>query len=207
MTNVVPLSPSDPNGAGLAAAGFPLLIGGFIGGIGLAFVVQGAARRITALALYSAVAGLLVAGVLQGWFDILQGNYLANAGAYALTFAAIGAPILGAISLLGPPGVALGPVVFMLFANPISSANAPTQFLPGPWGEIGQWFPPGASAHLVRSLSYFPDASVTFPLLVLSGWTVAGLVATAIARPSRNPSTTTSTQPVEPADSTEPARP
>lgn len=62
------------------------------------------------------------------------------------------------------------------FANPISGAQLPPEFLVGSWGAIGQWFPPGAGLTLIRELSYFPDADATFPWLVLGGWTLLGLV-------------------------------
>jgi hypothetical protein len=41
---------------------------------------------------------------------------------------------------------------------------------------VGQWFPPGASATLVRDLAYFPAADTTFPWLVLAGWAVGGFL-------------------------------
>lgn len=181
VTNVVPLADSDPNGTGLAAAGFPMMFGGLFGGIGLALAISGTGRRATTLVVYSAVAGLLITAVLQSWFGILQGSYLVNAGAYALTFAAMGAPILGAFALFGRGGLAFGPLVFMLFANPIASAGMPTQFLPGVWGTVGQLFPPGASATLVRTLSYFPDATTARPVLVLTCWAVAGFAVALVA--------------------------
>ena len=99
-----------------------------------------------------------------------------NALAFTLAFAAIGAPIVGFAALVGTPGIAIGPVLFLLFANPISSAGAPIEFLPVPWGAIGQWFPPGAAATLIRELSYFPDADKLFPWLVLAGWAAVGVL-------------------------------
>ena len=64
----------------------------------------------------------------------------------------------------------------MLVANPISAAAVPVEFLAEPWGAIGQWFPPGAAATLVRELSYFPAADTTFSWLVLAAWAVGGLL-------------------------------
>ncbi|MBN9612757.1 MAG: hypothetical protein J0H64_04755 [Actinobacteria bacterium] len=180
-TDVVPLLDADPRGAGIVAAAFPLVIGGMLGGIAISLSVHGARRRALALLVYSAVAGLAVAGVMQGWFGVLAGNYLANAGAFALSLLAIGATIVGAATLVGRVGIAIGPILFLLVANPISSAAAPKEFLPGSWGEAGQWFPPGAGATLIRNLSYFPDASSTFPWLVLIVWAAGGLLLTTFA--------------------------
>lgn len=181
VTDVVPLLDTDPRGTGLAAASFPLVLGGMLGGIAASVAIHGARRRAGALVVYSAAAGLAVAGVMQGWFQVLGGSYLANAAAFALSLLAIGSTIVGVATLIGRAGIAVGPVVFLLFANPISSANAPREFLPGAWGEIGQWFPPGAGATLIRDLSYFPDAPTAFPWAVLAVWSAAGLLLTAFA--------------------------
>lgn len=176
VTDVVPLSESDPRGTGLTATLFPLLLGGMIGGIAISIAVIGAMRRVVAVALSSAIGGLVLAAILQGWFGSLQGDYLLNAAGIALALAAIAAPITGFVALMGRAGIALGPVVMLLIANPISAAAIPKEFLPAPWGEVGQWFPPGAAATLLRELSYFPAADTTLPWLVLSAWTVSGIL-------------------------------
>ncbi|MCS0500180.1 hypothetical protein [Protaetiibacter mangrovi] len=176
VTDVVPLVDADPRGTGLVAAAFPLVLGGMIGGIIITVAIVGVWRRVVALAVYVVAAGFAATAILQGWFGVLPGDYLVNSLAYVLAFAAIGAPIVGFASVVGRAGVALGPVAFLLFANPISSAAAPVQFLPEPWGAIGQWFPPGAAATLVRDVAYFPQADATFPWLVLAGWTLGGLL-------------------------------
>lgn len=176
VTDVVPLASTDPRGAALISASFPLLIGGLLGGIVITVVVVGVWRRVVALLVYAAVAGLALTGIMQGWFGALQGSYLANSAAIALAVLAIGATIVGFASLVGRPGVAIGPVLFLLIANPISAAAQPLEFLAQPWGAVGQWFPPGAAATLVRDLSYFPRADALFPWLVLAAWAVLGLL-------------------------------
>ncbi len=176
VTDVVPLADSDPRGTGLVAAIFPLILGGVSGGIALTFLVIGAVRRVVAVLVYSSVAGLVLAGILQGWYGALQGDYWLNAGAIALALAAIAATIAGLAALLGRPGIAISAVTFVLVANPISAAAVPVEFLPEPWGAVGQWFPPGAAATLLRDLSYFPGADTTFPWLVLATWAAGGIL-------------------------------
>ncbi len=188
VTDVVPLVEADPRGAGLTVSAFPLVLGGMAGGIVIGLAVAGFWRRMAALAVYALAGGFVTAAVLQGWFQVLPGDYLLNSLTFALAFAAIGAPIVGFVAVLGRPGAALGPIVFLLFANPISSAAQPVQFLPEPWGAVGQWFPPGAAATLLRDVTYFPAADATFPWLVLAGWTVGGVVLAALGtlrRPRR----------------------
>lgn len=180
LTDVVPLVSTDTRGVGLASAALPLVFGGMIGGIGIAFAVSGAWRRVASLFVYAAGGGLAIAGIMQGWFGFLGGNYWANAGAFGLTLLAMGATIVGFASLFGRPGIAVGPVLFMLIGNPISGAQFPKEFLASPWGAIGQWLPPGAGNSLLRDSSYFPDADPSFPILVLSGWAVVGLLLVVI---------------------------
>jgi hypothetical protein len=130
----------------------------------------------SALGVYVVVGGLTIAGIMQGWFGVLQGDYLLNAAVLAAGLLAIGATIVGFAALVGRPGVAIGPVLFLLIANPISSAAQPVEFLAEPWGAVGQWFPPGAGATLLRDASYFPAADTTFPWLVLASWAAAGIL-------------------------------
>ncbi|MFE5308914.1 hypothetical protein [Isoptericola sp. NPDC056605] len=176
VTDVVPLSADDPRGAGLTAAMFPLLLGGMIGGIAISLLVVGAVRRVLAVSVYAAAGGVVLVAVLQSWFGALQGDWWTNAGAAALALAAVAAPITGFVALLGRAGIALGAVTMMLVANPISGATMPPEFLPWHWGAIGQWFPPGAGATLLRDLSYFPAADAGRAWLALGLWAGAGVV-------------------------------
>jgi hypothetical protein len=174
VTDVVPLAETDARGVGLASAALPLVIGGLLGGILTSLLLAGRGRRLIALALYAVFAGAALAGILQGWLGVLQGSYLLNAAAIALAMFSIGVAVAGLAALLGRPGLALGAVTFVLFAVPLASAATPVEFLLEPWGAVGQWFPPGAGATLLRDLSYFPSADAGFPWLVLTGWAVAG---------------------------------
>lgn len=176
VTDVVPLAESDPRGTGLVSAAFPVVLGGMLGGILISLAILGTVRRLVALGVYVVVAGLATAGIMQGWFGVLHGSYLLNAAVLAAGLLAIGATIVGFAALVGRPGVAIGPVLFLLIANPISSVAQPIEFLPEPWGAVGQWFPPGAGATLLREASYFPATDTTFPWLVLAGWSAAGIL-------------------------------
>lgn len=180
VTDVVPLADTDPRGTGLTAALFPLVLGGMLGGIAISIAVIGAMRRVFAVLLYSALGGLALTGILQLWFGSLQLDYWINSAAIALALAAIAAPITGFVALIGRAGIAVGPVVMLLFANPISAAAIPKEFIPEPLGDVGQWFPPGAAATLMRELSYFPAADTLFPWLVLAAWAVGGLLLSVI---------------------------
>jgi hypothetical protein len=175
VTDVVPLASTDERGTGLAAAAFPMVLGGMLGGIVVSLLVVGVWRRLVALTAYAIIAGAGLAAIMQGWFGVLQGDYLANSLAIALSLFATGATIVGMTALIGPPGVAVGAIITLLIGNPISAAAQPVEFLPEPWGAIGQWFVPGASITLLRDLSYFPGADATMPWLVLAGWALGSV--------------------------------
>ncbi|MBX3068829.1 MAG: hypothetical protein IT191_05065 [Microbacteriaceae bacterium] len=181
VTDVVPLSSNDSSGAIISASAFPLVIGGVIGGVIITLLIGGVWRRLCALLVLAVVAGFAIAGILQGWFGGLQGEYWMNVSAISLAVFAIGGVVVGLGSLIGRGGLALGAVFFILFANPLAATAVPKEFIVAPWGEVGQWMPPGAAGTLLRDLSYFPNADALMPWLVLAGWALLGLVLIAIA--------------------------
>lgn len=176
VTDIVPLASTDARGLGLASASFPLVLGGLLGGILISLLVAGSWRRLTAVTVYALVGGFGIVAIMQGWFGVLQGNYVVNALAVGLAMFATASFIVGMNALLGRIGLAIGGVLTMLVGNPLSSSTQPLQFTVAPWGAVGQWFVPGASATLVRDLSYFPRADTTFPWLVLVCWSVVGVI-------------------------------
>ncbi|GGI42628.1 hypothetical protein GCM10010988_39990 [Cnuibacter physcomitrellae] len=178
VTPVVPLSASDPTGAGLAAAAFPLAIGGMIGGILISLLVVGPLRRLAAVAGFAVVSGIATSLVMQTWFEYLQGDFWLNALAMGLTMLATASFIIGCTSLLGRAGIAVGAITTMFIGNPLSAAATPWQFLPEPWGVVGQYLVPGASNSLLRTLSYFPDANAAQQWWTLTAWAALGVVLT-----------------------------
>lgn len=179
-TDVVPLASSDERGTGLTAAAFPLVLGGILGGILVSLLVAGVWRRFTAIALYAVFGASGIVAIMQGWFGILHGDALPNVAAVALALFATGAVIVGLTALIGPPGIAVGSIITMLVANPIASATQPLQFLPEPWGAVGQFFVPGASVTLLRDLSYFTEADASASWLVLGAWALVGVLLMAL---------------------------
>ncbi|WAL39873.1 hypothetical protein BRM1_11545 [Brevibacterium sp. BRM-1] len=96
--------------------------------------------------------------------------------AAGLAIASTAAIVNGFVSLIGPAGIALGALLTMFVGNPISSLSQPKEFLAWHWGEIGQYFVPGAAGTLLRDVSYFPDAPLGQAWWTLIAWTLAGLV-------------------------------
>ena len=176
LTDVVPLASTDSRGAGISSAVVPLALGGMIGGVLISILVAGVWRRLAATVIYALAAAAVVVAVLQPWFGILQGSFLGNYGAMTLAVFATASFIVGMSALIGPAGIAVGAVVTILVGVPLSSAAQPPQFLPEPWGAVGQWLVAGSATTLLRDTSYFTQAPIAFPVLVLAGWSVVGVV-------------------------------
>jgi hypothetical protein len=156
------------------------VLGGILGGVLVSLLVAGVARRLLALAVYSAVGGFLVALVTGPLLGILGGHFWLEALVLGVGMLGTASTVVGLNALLGTRGIAVGTVITMLVGNPISGATLPYQFIAGPWGGIGQYFVPGAAASLVREVDYFPDASALHEWLVLLAWVVGGVLLSAL---------------------------
>jgi len=113
---------------------------------------------------------------------VVDGSYLASAAVLGLIAIAAAGTVAGLGAALGAPGLGLGALLIFLVGNPLSAVSSAPEMLPQPWGEVGQWLPPGAGATLLRSVSWFDGAGATRPLWVLSGWAVLGFVLVLVGR-------------------------
>lgn len=204
VTDVVPLSDDDPTGNRLAIAGLPLALGGVLGGVLLSTALSGVKRQLIGLTGYGLLAGFGLAAILGPWYGALPGSYLTSAFAIGLIVFAVAAVVMGLRRLIGPGGFAVAAPLFILGATPISGATVPREFLPDPWGDIGQWFPQGAGSTLLRNLSYFPDAPTLSGWLVPAIWAGIGLALILVSlRRATEPSTVSATAgPQTPAPAT-----
>jgi hypothetical protein len=182
VTDIVPAPADDPRGGGFASGFLPLVLTSLVIGALLGLVIRTRAARLFGVLTYTVLAGLGGAAVLH-WLGVLTGDYLADAGAVGLLALAVSASVAGLAALMGPGGAGLGALLIFVVGNPISGVAAAPELLPRPWGEIGQWLPPGAGATLLRSVSFFDGAGATFTGLVLAGWAAVGLLLLAVSRP------------------------
>jgi hypothetical protein len=131
------------------------------------------------------VLGLAGAGIALGISDHGHG-YALVALFGALTVLAAGAATVAFQATLNLGGTMLAILAFVILGNPSAGGASPTEMLPGLWRVVGPWLPPGACASGVRSASYFPDASIARPLIVLLVWIILGsALALAFSRPGR----------------------
>lgn len=189
IIDIAPMPADDPQGAGVSAVALPLVFGGMITGILLAFLARGKrGLQIGAAALGTLVVGFAAVAILQFGFGSVDGNYVLTSVTLALGLAAISFFVLGVASSLRVPGLVLAVLLMMFVANPLSGMATGWQWLPEPWGLIGQWLPVGAAGSALRSVAFFDGGGATFPLLVLTGWIVLGIALLALpARTSKSP--------------------
>lgn len=173
---LAPTTDDDASGVGISTIGLPLVFGGMATAALLLLAYTGSTRlRFTAAGAVALLGGLVAAAVLQVGFGAFDGPYWQISLAIAAGIFAISSTVLGLGAVLGRAGIGIGALSMLLVANPLSGlANGP-EWLPQPWGEIGQALPVGAAGSLIRSVAYFDGGGAMPHVLVLLGWIVAGL--------------------------------
>ncbi|PWJ25832.1 hypothetical protein ATK17_1970 [Branchiibius hedensis] len=180
--DVAPYPSAGPAGSGLTALGLPLVFGGMASAVSLSTLLKRRWwLRVTASIAFAVLAGLAATAILQFWIGTLEGNYWEAALTMILGIAAISLTVLGLESLFGYPGLLVGALLMLFVSNPLSGIATGSQWLPHPWGTIGQWLPIGATGNAMRGVGFFGGALAGGSLLVLLGWAVFGVALTTIA--------------------------
>lgn len=175
VVDIVPFTEEDPRGVGLSAGALPIALGGFMAAVGSVVAIKGDRQRLTAATLFAVFAGFAMTAVLEFGFGTFDGNYWATSAAAVLGIAATSFIVLGLERLLGAAGIGLGAILVIILGNPLSGLTSAPEYLPTPWGNIGQFLPPGATGTLLRNVAFFDGAAITQPLLVLLGYVAVGL--------------------------------
>ncbi|MCP2338823.1 hypothetical protein [Actinomadura rupiterrae] len=199
VQDVVPAAHDDPRGTGFGAMVLPLVMSAIVGAVLLTMIVQSVLWRFVGVVVFAVFGGLAVGWLARYGLSLLPGSYLEIAGVAGLGVLACTAAVAGLAAVLGRPGLGLGGLTMMLIGNPLSAATSAPELLPRPWGEIGQYLPPGAAATLLRNTAFFDGAQMTRPLAVLLAWGLGGLVLLALGslrgRRSPAPATVTDREP------------
>jgi hypothetical protein len=74
------------------------------------------------------------------------------------------------------PGLALGAVLTLFVSNPLSGIATGWQWLPSPWGAVGQYMPIGAAGNATRSVAFFDGAGIAHSVWVLLAWIAVGVL-------------------------------
>lgn len=187
LTDVVPVSDTDPLGIGITLTPVPLTIAGLIGGIAVFFLFTTLRARLLMACVYAlAYAGLGIL-VLNTWLGVYPGNAGAVFVAMTSSIFTTTCLFIALATLLKHAGLALGVVITIFMGLPWAGLALPPQFLPSGLGDFGQYLLPGATTTLMRNLGYFPDADATFGWLVILGWLLAAglLIGLAVLRGNR----------------------
>ncbi|MGW2184875.1 DUF3533 domain-containing protein [Streptomyces sp. NPDC001719] len=187
VTDIAPAGAGDSRGL----SSFYLVVGWCVGGYLCAAIlaISAGARpanprragfRLAALALYSAVAGLLGAVIAGPVLGALPGSVPGLWGLGALVVFAVGATTLALQGLAGIIGIGLAIAIVVVLGNPSAGGAYPYPLLPPFWRAIGPALPPGAGTWSARSIAYFRGNALTGPLLVLSAWAAVGAAVTMV---------------------------
>ncbi|MDX2547715.1 ABC transporter permease [Streptomyces sp. WI04-05B] len=175
--DVVPAPANDLRGAAFGASVLPLALAGVAAGAVVTVLGLRGVRAVGALVGAATLVGVVAAAIAHSWLGVLTGDWWAEAGVLGLTTLAVSGAVAGLAALLGTAGIGVGGLTVILLGNPFSAASSAPQLLPDPVGTIGQWLPPGASASLLRSVSFFDGAASLGPALTLTWWAALGLGA------------------------------
>jgi hypothetical protein len=118
---------------------------------------------------------------VQGWLDVVGGDWVANAAVLSLTVLAIAAVASGLDALIGKAGLIITALTMVFIGNPFSAIATGPEMLPTPAGFIGQLLPPGAGGNLLRSTGFFDGAGAGRHAAVLAAWALLGFAALAAA--------------------------
>jgi hypothetical protein len=181
VQDVVTLPSADPHGAGLASGSLPMIIAGLALGALTALRLRNRWIVLGAVVVGAMAIAVCFAGILS-WLGVTAGSYWAVASAICLSVATSALVVAGLVRVCGALGAGLGALLLVIVGNPLSGIATSPLLLPAPWGAVGQWLPTGAGGTLLRTIAYFPEASVSGPLLILLGWAVAGAVMVLLGR-------------------------
>jgi hypothetical protein len=135
-------------------------------------------RFVTCL-LLACCGGLTAAFTAQTVVGALSGRFLAVAGVLALLVAAVALTVHGLGQIVGPAGLGLGALLFLLVGTSSAGGGVTYQLQPGFYRSISQLLPNGAAATAVRNEVYFGGAHTLGALVVLAAWALAGSVLVA----------------------------
>jgi hypothetical protein len=184
VADIVPSNRGDARGL----SDFYLAVGWSIGGYLVTSLLAVATRprprgrrealaRLSVLAVYSVLSG--VGGALiVGSVNALPGHTAALSALGALLVFAVGAFSMALEAFAGVYGIGLVIVLLVVLGNPSAGGAYPAPLLPTFWRAVGTWLPPGAGTTAIRTIVYFSTAGVLHQLLVLAGYSAAGITGT-----------------------------
>ncbi len=176
VEEIRPLVGEDPQGTVLNVQLFPPIILGLVVPILLLLIAPALTvrQRLGAVSLFALLAGVGTMLMTNVALSALPGSFLALTGISILLAFAIASCVTGSVGAVGPPGIGVGVLLFLIIGNVASGASVQHEELPGFYRVVGPYLPPGAGADALRSVAYFDGSNLLRPLLVLGGFGLLG---------------------------------
>jgi hypothetical protein len=157
--------------------------------------------RLVVLALSGLVAAVVGTWLVQGHIlDALGGDFWPLVATGTLLILGVGAITMAMQIAFGVIGIGIAVLIVVVLGNPSAGGAFPRSMLPPFWRAIGAFLPPGAGTDSVRSIAYFGGAQTGYPLLILGGYVLVGillsLVLCVLKPPRREPAAIPAATPV-----------
>ena len=184
VDDVVPAAAGDFNGVST----FYLIVGWCVTGYLVASILgisagtrpsntTRATIRLVALALSGFIAALVGTWLVQQHIlDALRGAFWPMVATGTLLVFGVGAITMALQIAFGVTGIGLAVIIVVVLGNPSAGGAFPRSMLPPFWRAIGAFLPPGAGTDAVRSISYFGGAGTGYPLLIMGGYVLVGVL-------------------------------
>ena len=179
VVQVHPLADGDRVGIVSFLVVMALVVGGYLSAtvatsLGGAAAIRRHAPILAVGAAIGALATYLIAGPVIG--GIPSGHFLELWGIFTFLMLAVAFAAAALQTLFGIIGTLIVVVAFVVFGAPAAGGSVARPFIPGFWGTIGPFLPPGAGTTAVRNTIYFEGNGIGKALIVLAAYLVAGAV-------------------------------
>jgi hypothetical protein len=133
--------------------------------------------RLAAIALSGFVAAIVGTWIVQQHIlGALSGRFWPMVATGTLLILGVGAITMALQIAFGVVGIGAAVLLVVVLGNPSAGGAFPRSMLPPFWRAIGAFLPPGAGTDAVRSISYFGGAQTGYPLLIMGGYALAGVL-------------------------------
>lgn len=128
--------------------------------------------RAASVLVFCALAGLVVAWLLQPVFGALPAPLPTTALLVGLLALAVAGTTMALLQVFGPAGTFIAAVTLLVFGNTTSTGILPAQYLPGWLEPLTGILPVGVAVRALRGAAYFGNDGMAIGVLVLAAWAV-----------------------------------
>jgi hypothetical protein len=184
VQNIRPLHAGDPQGLSMVFFVVALLAPSLV--FGNLLVNRIGPRlpefsRLVVIVVYALIVAAVAVAIADAGIGALTGSPAAIFGVGALL--ALAAAAIGAAASRWGGGLAYIVVLLLFIPVGISSSGSTLgpRMITQWYADFGKALPPGATQTAVRNITYFNGNAITDPLLILSAWALAGVIALLLA--------------------------